>query len=95
MGTEATTETHALAAENARLRERVDELERERAELVARTSRLVADAEERTYWLERWQLDLNALMRRPGAAQFRALLRAARWPVRQAKLLARRIRGGA
>ncbi|MCU0314211.1 MAG: hypothetical protein MUC84_09150 [Solirubrobacteraceae bacterium] len=95
METDLSVDAEALAAENARLRERVDELERERAELVARTSRLVADAEERTYWLERWQLDLNALMRRPGAAQFRALLRAARWPMRQAKLLARRIRGGA
>ena len=29
-------------------------------------------AQERTYWLDRWHLDLNALMRRPGAAELRA-----------------------
>ena len=34
------------------------------------------------YWLDRWHLDLNALMRKPGAAEFRALVRAVRWVVR-------------
>ena len=38
----------------------------------ARANAAVAAAQERAYWLERWHLDLNALMRRPGAARVRA-----------------------
>ena len=34
------------------------------------------------YWLDRWHLDLNALMERPGAAELRGLVRLARFPVR-------------
>lgn len=82
-----------LERENAALRERVDQLESELAEQAARTNALLARAQERTYWLDRWGLDLNALMERPGAAQLRALLRAARWPLRQARQLKRRLVG--
>jgi hypothetical protein len=82
-----------LEAENAQLRERVRQLEGELAEQAARTNALLAAAQERAYWLDRWGLDLNALMRRPGAAQLRWLMRAARWPVRKAKLLKRRLLG--
>ena len=32
-------------------------------------------AQDRSYWLDRWGLDLNALMRKPGARRLRALLR--------------------
>lgn len=83
----------ALAAENARLREQVAQLEGELAEQSARTNALLATCQERTYWLDRWGLDLNALMERPGAAQVRALLRAVRWPLRQARRLKRRLLG--
>ena len=89
----ATTSTDDLAAENAQLRDRVRQLEGELAEQAARTNALLAAAQERAYWLDRWGLDLNALMRRPGAAQLRWLMRAARWPVRRAKLLKRRLLG--
>lgn len=65
-----------------RLRERVAALEAELLAQAERTGRIVAEAQERTYWLDRWHLDLNALMRKPGAAQFRALVRAARGVVR-------------
>ena len=41
-----------------------------------RTNATVARAQERAYWLDRWHVDLNALMARPARAQFRALLRA-------------------
>lgn len=87
------TATEALAAENARLQERVAQLEGELAEQAARTNALIAETQERTYWLDRWGVDLNALMERPGAAQFRGLLRAVRWPLRQAKRLKRRLLG--
>ncbi len=65
-----------LAAENARLRARVEQLESELVEQ-ARANAAVAAAQERAYWLDRWHLDLNALMRRPGSRG--AARGAARW----------------
>ena len=47
------------------LRARVAELERELADQAARTNAVIADAQERTYWLDRLGLDLDAVMRRP------------------------------
>jgi cell division septum initiation protein DivIVA len=85
-----TDEATDLAAENARLRERVAELERELAEQAGRTNAIVARTQERVYWLDRWHLDLNALMARPGAAEARALVRALRRPYRWLKLRKRR-----
>ena len=60
------------------LRARLDALERENAELAARANAAIASAQERAYWLDRWHLDLNALMRRRGAGELRAILRALR-----------------
>jgi hypothetical protein len=74
------------------LRARVEELERERLELARRANAAIAAAQERSYWLDRWQVDLNALMRRRGAAEFRALLRGARWVVRGLRELRDRLR---
>jgi hypothetical protein len=51
-------------AELKQLRARVAELERELLVQAERTGRVVADAQRRTYWLDRWHLDLDALMRR-------------------------------
>lgn len=62
-----------------RLRVRIAALESELVEVQARANAAVAAAQEKAYWLERWHLDLNALMRKPGAAQFRAGLRAVRF----------------
>ena len=55
-----------LTAENARLRARVAGLEDELAEQAVRTNADTAQAQERVYWLDRWHLDLNALMRQAG-----------------------------
>lgn len=65
-------------AELERLRARVAQLEAELTEQAARTERIVAAAQARTYWLDRWHLDLDALMRRravgaPLDVTFRAL----------------------
>ena len=57
-------------------------LESELVEVQARTNAAVAEWQERAYWLDRWHLDLNALMRRPGAAELRAAVRAVRSVVR-------------
>jgi hypothetical protein len=76
-------------AELEQLRARVAALEAELVEQAARTERIVAQAQERTYWLDRWHLDLNALMRKPGASQLRAAVRALRSVVRAAKKVKR------
>ena len=47
-------------------------------------------AQERLYWLDRWHLDLNALMQRRGAAEVRAAIRAVRAVVRFLRRLGRR-----
>lgn len=78
-------------AELARLRARIAELETVLHAQHARTNAIVARTQERVYWLDRWHLDLNALMARPGADLFRRSLRAARSVVRRAKKVKRRI----
>jgi len=93
METPQRTEQSGLEAENAKLRSRVRELETELVEVQARTNAAVAQWQERAYWLDRWHLDLNALMRRRGASEFRGLLRAARSVVWAAKRARRRLRG--
>jgi hypothetical protein len=77
-------------SELEQLRARVAALEAERVELAARTNAAVAAAQDRSYWLDRWHLDLNALMERPGADRVRAVLRALRVPYRW---IARAVRG--
>jgi hypothetical protein len=67
-----------LQAEVERLRAQVAALESELVEVQARANAAVAEWQERAYWLDRWHLDLNALMRRPGASELRGLLRAIR-----------------
>jgi hypothetical protein len=64
--------------EIARLRERVASLEAQLLETEAWANRVVAEAQDRTYWLDRWHLDLNALMRRRGADRAARLARSAR-----------------
>jgi hypothetical protein len=74
-----------------RLRARVAALEAELVEQAARVERAVADAQERTYWLDRWHLDLNALMQKPGAEEARRLLRLVRAVVRRLRVMRRRL----
>jgi hypothetical protein len=62
-----------------RLRARVEQLERELAERTAKAEAAVAAAQDRSYWLDRTQIDLNAVMRRPAArAAFEGVLAAAK-----------------
>jgi SAM-dependent methyltransferase len=75
------------------LRERVEALERERAEQAARTNAAIAAAQDRSYWLDRWGVDLNALMRRRGASELRAAFRALRALYRPTRSAARELRG--
>jgi hypothetical protein len=66
-------------AEVERLRARVDELERELAERTAKAEAAVAAAQDRSYWLDRARIDLNAVMRhRPARWAFEVLLASAK-----------------
>jgi hypothetical protein len=80
-------------AELESLRVRVRELERERAEQIAASNAAVAALQERVYWLDRWHLDLNALMKRPGAAEFRSAVRIARGAIRTVRRAKRKLLG--
>jgi SAM-dependent methyltransferase len=73
--------------EVARLRSRLGALEEELTERTARANAAVAAAEDRAYWLDRWNVDLNAIMRRPIAGRVRALLRGLRLVYRKAREL--------
>lgn len=91
-----TTETdraqEQLAAENERLRARIEALEAELLDVQARANAAVSQWQDRAYWLDRWHLDLNAVMRRRGAAEARAALRAIRSVSRFFKRLRRGLR---
>jgi hypothetical protein len=80
-------------AELEALRARVARLEREHAAQIAGANAAMAAAQERAYWLDRWHLDLNALMARPGAAELRAAVRMMRWVIRRARLAKRKLLG--
>jgi len=73
------------------LRERVAELEAELVNLEAWAGRAVAQAQEKTYWLERWHVDLNALMRQRWTHHLRASLRMVRAVFRRARQGRRRL----
>jgi hypothetical protein len=80
-----------LQRENERLRARVAALEEELVEVQSRTNAAIAKWQEQAYWLDRWHLDLNALMRRPGATELLGAVRAVRGAWWRVKLLKRRL----
>lgn len=73
------------------LHAKIEALERELVEQAAQANAAVAEAQERTYWLDRWNLDLNALMERRGAAELRGVVRVARGALRSARRAQRRL----
>jgi hypothetical protein len=83
----------SVSEELEALRARVAALEAERAELLRATAATVAAAQQRAYWLDRWHVDLNALMTRSAADRARALARMLRMPVRALRLAKRRLLG--
>jgi hypothetical protein len=84
--------TEQLQAELERLRAQVAALESELVEVQARANDAVAQWQDRAYWLDRWHLDLNELMRRNSTARIRAVLRAVRAPVRLLRRALRAVR---
>ncbi len=79
--------------EVAALRARVAELEAELAEQTQRTAAVVAEAQEKLYWLERWHVDLDAVMRKPGAVPALEGLKRFREVIRSARKFKRRLSG--
>lgn len=92
MTTTETSTEQQLQAEVERLRGRLAALESELVEVQAHANDAVAEWQDRAYWLDRWHLDLNALMRRPGASQARRVLRALRAPAWLLKRALRAVR---
>lgn len=82
----------AVHAELATLRASVLALEAELAETHRRANAAIAAAQERVYWLDRWHVDLNELMRRRWAVGLRATLRAVRALLRRLRRFSRAIR---
>ena len=78
-------------AEVVGLYARIAELEAELAEQSRRTASVVAEAQEKLYWLERWQVDLDAVMRKPGAVPTLETLKRVRSWTRQLRKLKRRL----
>ena len=83
----------SLETENERLREQVAALEAELVDTQTRANAAVAEWQERAYWLDRLHIDLNSLMRRPGANQLRITLKAVRAVYWRMKLVTRRLLG--
>ncbi|MEA2298773.1 MAG: hypothetical protein QOF77_1709 [Solirubrobacteraceae bacterium] len=78
--------------EVAELRAQVAALEAELADTHRRANAAIAAAQEQVYWLDRWHVDLNELMRRRSAAQVRAVLRAVRGMARRLRRFTRALR---
>jgi hypothetical protein len=75
MAAEPRTEQEELE----RLRARVEQLEGELAERTAKAEAAVAAAQDRSYWLDRTRIDLNAVMsHRPARWAFEVLLATAK-----------------
>jgi len=80
-------------AENRELRARLAALQEEHLEETRRAHAAVAAARERAYWLDRWHVDLNAVMARPAADKVRASVRGVRGVVRRARRVVRLLSG--
>jgi len=65
--------------------------EREHVEQLARAHAALAAAQDRSYWLDRWGVDLNELMRSPAGDRMRVALRVARRGKRVAIEVKRRL----
>ena len=66
------------------LQQRLEALEREHQEQMRRANAALAAAQDKSYWLDRWGIDLNALMRRRGAGELLTAVRALRLILRRA-----------
>jgi hypothetical protein len=87
------TREQELELEIERLRARLNALESELVEVQASTNAAVSAWQDRAYWLDRLHIDLNAIMRKPGANQLRIALKAVRAVFWTLKRIRRRLLG--
>ncbi len=80
-------------AEIAALRARVTDLETQLTEQSRATNELVARSQQKLYWLERWDLDLDRVMEKPGALRALESLRSLRGVLRWFRVTSRKLRG--
>lgn len=85
--------TDGSSSEVEELRARVAELDAQLAQQTRATNALVARSQEKLYWLERWQVDLDNVMGRRSAQVALASLKKVRGVVRRARKLKRRAFG--
>jgi SAM-dependent methyltransferase len=93
-----TTQAPGARQELETLRAELDALRREHAEELGRSDRALAAAKEKSYWLDRFHVDLNALMRGRVARELRTAVRGAQGGLRakrHRRALSERLRGGA
>jgi len=86
-------ETDTRDAEIAALQARVADLEHQLEQQARTTTALVARSQEKLYWLERWNVDLDRLMAKPGALRALESLKAVRGVVRWVRVTSRKARG--
>jgi hypothetical protein len=86
-----TTPIPATDNEVLALRARVAELEAELADQARATNELVARSQEKLYWLERWNVDLDAVMGKPGAEPLLELVKRLRSVIRAVRRAKRRL----
>ncbi|UTI65080.1 hypothetical protein NBH00_02455 [Paraconexibacter antarcticus] len=79
--------------EIAALEARVAQLEAELALQARATNELVARAQEKLYWLERWHVDLDQVMARRGAQQLLEVTKRGRTVLRAVRRTKRRLSG--
>ena len=73
------------------LRARVAELEQQLAEQARATNAIVARSQQELYWLERWHVDINALMQHRAPHLALGVLKGAREAIRFAKKTRRKL----
>lgn len=73
------------------LRARIVELEAEHADEIARAHRAVADAQNRAYWIDKMNIDLNGFFASPVGRTFWSVTRRARRVVWALRRLQRRV----
>lgn len=85
------TPTTPPADEVERLRARVAELEAQLAAQAKATNDIVSRSQEKLYWLERWQIDLDTVMRKDGAEELLNVVKRLRVVVRAVRRTKRRV----
>ena len=84
--------TDTERAELEYLRARVQTLEEERLEQARLANEAIVNVQNRLYWLDRFQIDLNSVMASSWVMAIRGLAKRYREPIRAARAFARKLK---